>query len=87
VQVNDVFGFALGATYQDESFINNGNSATLPSYVRVDVAAYYELSSDLRLQLNVENLNDTLYFPNAHATHQATVGAPINATLTVSGSF
>ena len=41
----------------------------------------------LRVQLNVENATDELYFPNAHATHQATVGAPLNAKLTISGRF
>ena len=86
-QVNDVFGFGIGATYQDESFINNTNTATLPSYTRVDASAYYDVSDDLRVQLNVENLTDKLYFPNAHSTHQATVGAPLNAMLSVIGSF
>lgn len=86
-QVNDVFGIGLGATYQDESFINNGNSAVLPSYTRWDASAYYDISEDLRVQLNIENLTDELYFPNAHATHQATVAAPLNAMLTVVGRF
>ncbi|MFC3200812.1 TonB-dependent receptor [Alteromonas oceani] len=86
-QVNDVFGVGLGATYQDESFINNGNSAVLPSYTRWDASAYYDISKDLRVQLNIENLTDELYFPNAHATHQATVAAPLNAMLTVVGRF
>lgn len=86
-QVNDAFGIGLGATYQDESFINNSNSATLPSYTRVDAAAYYDLSDDLRIQVNIENLTDKLYFPNSHSTHQATVGAPLNAKLTLVGSF
>ena len=86
-QVNDVFGFGIGATYQDDSYINNSNSATLPSYTRVDASAYYDLSDDMRLQLNVENLTDELYFPNAHSTHQATVGAPLNASLTLIGKF
>lgn len=86
-QVSDIFGLGLGVTYQDESFINNNNSATLPSYTRVDANAYYDISDDLRLQLNVENLTDELYFPNAHSTHQATVAAPINATFSIIGSF
>ena len=86
-QVTDAFGVGLGLTYQDESFINNSNSATLPSYTRVDAAAYYDVSEDLRVQLNIENLTDELYFPNAHSTHQATVGAPLNAKLTISGRF
>ncbi len=86
-QVTEAFGLGLGVTYQDESFINNSNSAVLPSYTRFDAAAYYDVSESLRLQVNVENLTDTLYFPNAHSTHQATVGKPLNARFTVSGQF
>ena len=86
-QVTDKFGLGLGLTYQDESFINNGNSAVLPSYTRLDASAYYDVSDKLRLQVNVENLTDKLYFPNSHSTHQATVGTPLNARLTVSGRF
>ncbi len=86
-QVTDQFGLGLGVTYQDESFINNGNSAVLPSYTRVDAAAFYDFSEDLRVQLNIQNLTDELYFPNSHSTHQATVGAPLNAKITISGRF
>ena len=87
-QVSDVLGFGVGATYQDESFVVTAtDSPVLPSYTRVDASAYYELNNGMRLQLNVENLTDTLYFPNAHSRHQATVGAPINARLSVIGSF
>ncbi|MEL6568806.1 MAG: TonB-dependent siderophore receptor [Pseudomonadota bacterium] len=86
-QVTDAFGLGLGVTYQDKSFINNSNTATLPAYTRVDAAAFCDISERLRVQLNIENLTDELYFPNAHATHQATVGAPLNARLTVSGRF
>jgi catecholate siderophore receptor len=81
------FGIGLGVTYQDESYINNSNSASLPSYTRVDASAYYQVSESMRIQLNIENLFDELYFPNAHSTHQATVGAPINAALTLVGSL
>ncbi|MEM7781105.1 MAG: TonB-dependent siderophore receptor [Pseudomonadota bacterium] len=87
VTVTERFGLGLGLTYQDESFINNGNSAELPAYTRIDAAAYYDVSENLRVQVNVENLTDTLYFPNSHATHQATVGAPINARFAISGRF
>ena len=86
-QVTDQFGLGLGLTHQGESFINNSNSAVLPSYTRFDAAAYYDVREDLRLQVNVENLTDTLYFPNSHSTHQATVGAPLNARFSVSGRF
>jgi catecholate siderophore receptor len=86
-QVTDKLGIGLGMTYQDESFVNNGNTAVLPSYTRIDAAAYLDLSDQLRLQINIENLTDTLYFPNSHSTHQVTVGAPVNARLTISGRF
>ncbi|MEM1182661.1 MAG: TonB-dependent receptor [Acidobacteriota bacterium] len=86
-RVTDVFSFGLGLTYQDESFINNSNSAVLPSYTRIDAAAFYDVSDTLRLQLNIENLADELYFPYSHSTHQATVGAPLNARLSIRGRF
>lgn len=86
-EVSDIIGVSLGVTYQDESYINNSNSVILPSYTRVDAAAYYDFSEDLRIQLNIENLTDELYFPNAHSTHQATVAEPLNATLSFIGSF
>lgn len=86
-QVNEKLGLGLGLVYQAESFINNGNTAVLPSYTRVDAAAFYDVSEDLRLQLNIENLTDELYFPNSHSTHQASVGAPLNARFTVRGRF
>ncbi|MEM9055146.1 MAG: TonB-dependent receptor, partial [Pseudomonadota bacterium] len=92
-QVTDKFGLGLGATYQDESFITDFDIGdtdphpTLPAYTRLDAAAYYDVSDRLRVQLNVENLTDETYFPNSHSTHQATVGAPLNAKISISGRF
>ena len=77
----------VGLTHQSESFINNSNSAVLPSYTRIDASVQYRLSEATTLQLNVENLTDELYFPNAHSTHQATVGAPLNVRLAISTQF
>ena len=77
----------VGLTHQSESFINNSNSAVLPSYTRVDASVSYRMSDATTLQLNVENLTDELYFPNAHSTHQATVGAPLNVRLAVNMQF
>ena len=87
VQVNEKLGFGVGFSYQDESFIDNGNTAVLPDYTRVDAAVYYDLSDRLRLQLNIENAFDELYFPYAHSNHQASVGRPVNASFTISGQF
>lgn len=81
------FGLGVGFTYQDDSFITSSNTSVLPSYTRVDAAAYYDLSDDMRLQFNIENVTDELYFPSSHSTHQVTVGAPLNARFTLSGRF
>ena len=77
----------LGLTHQSESFINNSNSAVLPSYTRIDASLRYQLSEQTTLQLNIENAADELYFPNAHSTHQASVGAPLNVRLAISTQF
>jgi catecholate siderophore receptor len=87
-QLSEKLGFGLGAIYQGESTPKGGASkGTVPSFTRVDAAAYYKLSDNLRLQVNVENLLDEEYYPHAYSSHQFTVGAPINATVSVSGSF
>ena len=86
-QLNARLGFGGGLTYQDESFADNSNLVTLPSFVRVDAAARYQLSDRTRLQLNIENLLDREYFPNAHNANNITVGRPINARLSVQAQF
>ena len=86
-QLTELLRIGFGAVYQDESFIINSNSAVLPSYTRFDAAAYYDLSNDMRIQINIENITDELYFPNAHSTHQATVAEPLNAMVTLVGTF
>ena len=85
--VNDRLALSLGILHQDESHITNGSTAMLPDYTRVDVGASYLLSENTRVQLNVENVTDEVYFPHVHGTHQASVGAPINAMLSITSSF
>jgi catecholate siderophore receptor len=86
-QATDRLGLGLGLTAQDDSFADNGNTVTLPAYARVDAAAYYDLSENLRIQVNIENLFDEAYYPTAHSPDNITVGAPLNARFTVSGRF
>ncbi|MEL6707249.1 MAG: TonB-dependent siderophore receptor [Pseudomonadota bacterium] len=86
-QATDTVGLGIGFTHQGSSFINNGNTAILPDYTRFDAAAWWDVSDNFRVQLNLENLTDTTYFPNSHATHQATVGQPFNARLALTGRF
>ena len=86
-QVDENFGWALGVTQQGESHIKDNSTLILPEYTRFDFAAYWDVSDDMVLRLNVENLSDELYFPHSHSTHQASVGEPLNARVSLSKSF
>ena len=87
-QVNDKYGLALGITRQGESKIKDNNlGLVLPEFTRVDLGAYYRLYNGLELQVNIENLNDELYFPHSHSTHQASVGEPFNARISIRKEF
>jgi catecholate siderophore receptor len=87
-QLTEKLGLGLGAIYQGESTPKGGaKKGTVPNFTRVDAAAYYQLSENLRLQLNVENLLDEEYYPHSYSSHQFTVGAPINATVSIKGTF
>ena len=87
-QVNDQFGYGIGFTRQGDSNIsNNKPGLILPEYTRVDLAAYYDISEDLTVRLNIENLTDKLYFPHSHSTHQASVGEAVNARLSITSRF
>ena len=92
--VTDRLALNLGIIYQDSSLIAGYDSKekkyfseTLPDYTRVDAGATYALSENTSIQLNIENLTDEVYFPHAHGIHQASVGAPINAMLSITSKF
>lgn len=83
--LNDKLSLGIGLVHKDAS-IGKG-STDLPAYNRIDAAAYYQISDHLRLQLNVENLMDALYYPHSYGAHQVSVGAPVNASIKIVGRF
>ena len=86
-EVNPKLGWAVGVMHQGESLIKDGGTQILPDYTRVDAAVYLMLSDDFRLQVNMENLTDELYFPHSHSTHQVSVGRERNIRLSLTRSF
>ena len=86
-QVNDKFGIGFGVTSQGDQQIGTGATPYLPSFTRVDVAAYYQIADDLMLQMNIENLTDETYFPHSHSLHQASVGEEVNANFSIRRTF
>lgn len=81
------FGLGLGVIHQSSQFATISNHVRLPAFTRIDAAAYYDLTRDVTLQLNVENLADTDYFPSAHTDNNISTGRPLNAKLTLRVKF
>ncbi len=81
------WGVGLGVVYQTEMFAAVDNNVTLPDFTRVDAAVFYEPSERLRMQLNLENLLDEEYYPNAHNNNNITPGSPLAVRVGVIASF
>ncbi|MCT2559467.1 TonB-dependent siderophore receptor [Tsuneonella sp. YG55] len=81
--VTDRLGFGLGAVYQAKQFASISNAVVLPDWVRVDAAAFLDLSDRFALQLNVENLFDANYYPSAHGDNNIQPGEPFSVRLGV----
>ncbi|HEU4616905.1 MAG TPA: TonB-dependent siderophore receptor [Gammaproteobacteria bacterium] len=78
---------AAGATFVDKRYGNTANTVWVPSYVTYDLAATLTAGSRTRLQLNVHNLTDEVYFTRPYTTHYATLGPGRQAVLTASFEF
>jgi catecholate siderophore receptor len=77
----------FGMIWQDDRFASISNAVVLPSYTRVDAAAYYQLTNDLSVQLNLENLTGETYAVSSHNDNNITLGAPLTAKVTLSARF
>jgi catecholate siderophore receptor len=81
------WGVGLGVVYQSEMFAAADNAVTLPDFTRVDAAVFYAPSERLRMQLNLENLLDEKYYPNAHNNNNITPGSPLALRVGVVANF
>ncbi|HVQ31086.1 MAG TPA: TonB-dependent siderophore receptor [Vicinamibacteria bacterium] len=67
-------GAAVGILFRTDMFATIDNTVTLPGYTRLDVAAFYALTKDLRLQANLENALDEKYWLNADSNTNLSPG-------------
>jgi catecholate siderophore receptor len=81
------WGVGLGVIYQAEMFAAADNTVELPGFTRVDAGVYYTPNERVRMQLNVENLLDERYYPNAHNNNNITPGSPPAVRASVTASF
>jgi len=67
---------AVGVIYRGDVFTSTDNAVVLPSWTRIDAAVYYNVTSTVRAQVNVENLFDENYYLYAHSNTNITPGSP-----------
>lgn len=67
---------ALGVISRSDVFTSTDNLVVLPDWTRVDGAVYYNVTSGLRAQVNIENLFGRRYYLNAHSNTNITPGSP-----------
>jgi catecholate siderophore receptor len=78
-------GAGFGVYHQSKSFASISNAVVIPSFTRVDAAAFFRLTDQIEAQLNVQNLLGEVYFPTAHTN--ITPGAPTAVRGTLRFSF
>ena len=91
-QASERLSYGIGLTYQDDSLIKQKSRAAepqpyMPDYTRIDASLSYVMSDDTTVRVIIENLADEDYYPHSHATHQVSVGDPMNAKISLSRSF
>ncbi len=74
--VTDAFGLGLGVIHQTKRYASSDNLVAMPSFTRVDGAVFYDINEQFTAQLNVENILDENYYPNAHSNNNITPGSP-----------
>ncbi len=86
-QVRSRLGAAVGVVFRTDMFATIDNTVTLPGYTRVDVAAFYALTKDVRLQANLENAFDKKYWTNADSNTNLSPGFPRTLRVALSAGF
>ena len=80
-------GLALGVTHQSSSFTTVSNAVMLPAFTRVDTAVFTTVSKAISVQLNVENLLNSQYFPTANSDNNISTAEPRSAKIAVRMAF
>lgn len=69
-------GGAIGVIRQGRRFASTDNFVVMPGYTRVDGALFYDVSENVGLQINVENVFNKRYFLYANGNNNITPGSP-----------
>jgi catecholate siderophore receptor len=86
-QVLPRLGAAIGVLYRTDMFATIDNSVTLPGYTRIDLATFFRVTKDLRLQANLENVGGKTYWINADSNTNLSPGFPRTLRLALTAGF
>lgn len=88
--VTDRIGAGVGVIRQSSQFAairTTPVTTRLPGFTRLDAAIFFNVTEAIELQLNVENILDDRYFPDAHNNNNISTGAPLNARVSARLKF
>jgi catecholate siderophore receptor len=86
-QVLPTFTIGGGATFVDQRFGNTSNTVWIPSYTRYDAMASLAVGQRMKVQLNLHNLTDEVYFVRPYSNHYASLGPARSAVLSANIEF
>jgi catecholate siderophore receptor len=86
-RIHSRVGVGVGVIRRSDMFAAIDNTVTLPGYTRADAAAYFTLRKGVRLQANVENLQNRKYFLNADNNTNISPGFPRTLRVALTAAF
>ncbi|HXH23807.1 MAG TPA: TonB-dependent receptor, partial [Vicinamibacterales bacterium] len=81
------WGVGLGVIARSDRFVATDNRVVLPAFARVDAAVFFQVTPQVRLHVNVENLFDEHYFWAAHNNNNIAPGSPRAARVVLTTRF
>jgi catecholate siderophore receptor len=85
--VSRQWGVGLGVIARSDRFVATDNRVVLPAFARVDAAVFFQVTPQVRLHVNVENLFDEHYFWAAHNNNNIAPGSPRAARVVLTTRF
>jgi catecholate siderophore receptor len=73
--VTGPLGLGLGVIARSKSYASISNMVKLPGYTRLDAALFYQFTTKIGAQVNVENLLGKDYFPSSNGDNNIAPGA------------
>ena len=85
--VTDRVGLGMGIVSMSDRFVATDNTVVLPAFTRVDGAAFFSITPQVRAHVNVENVFDTKYTWAAHSNNNLAPGSPLAVRFAVTTKF